>query len=223
MAQVSKGWGGWLWLKHMRAHLSRSTIFGAAMVLMLLGLPSLSSVPTGVGELGNDGCTCHGGDSDDVSVELIGLPEFYQSNATYNLSIVISGPEQSDQERHQGGFRMIASQGTIIFENSSQVKELEAGWTHEFEGTYQRVWNLTWTAHTSSLDPVQFIVHGNAVNGNEQSSGDEWNSFGAAIAHIDSPTQPEQPVFDRDIGLIDWTVFTFGLSALFFFLVRVAR
>lgn len=201
----------------------RSVIFGTALLLLVLGAPTFSSMPTGVGELGDNGCTCHGGDSTSVSVNVLGLPELYAPNMTYNLSIVIYGPPQDDANSHQGGFRFTVTSGAVVFENSTNTQSLEDGWTHQLSGTYQRVWNFTWTPSNDSLDPVEFIVHGNAVNGNGQSSGDAWNSFGAAIAHQDAPQEPEQPVFDRDIGALDWTVFAAGLAALMFFLVRTIK
>lgn len=201
----------------------RSVVFCAALVLLLLGAPTLSSMPTGVGELGDNGCTCHGGDSDTVSVNLHGLPDMYASNTSYNLSIMIDGPPQDDEQRHQGGFRLTVTRGTITFENSTNTQALEEGWTHQVAGTYQRVWNFSWTSPAASMDAVEFIVHGNAVNGNALSSGDDWNSFGAAIAHEDSPNQPQQPEFNRDIGPLDWTVFGLGITALMYFLVRTIK
>jgi len=201
----------------------RSVVFGTALLFLILGAPSFSSMPAGVGELGDDGCTCHGGDSASVSIYVLGLPDVYASNMSYNLSIVIDGPPQADANRHQGGFRLTVTSGLVVFENLTNTQSLEDGWTHQFSGTYQRIWNFTWTSSNDSLDPVDFIVHGNAVNGNGQSSGDAWNSFGAAIAHQDAPQDLQQPVFDRDIGALDWTVFAAGLTALLFFLVRTVR
>ena len=161
----------------------RSVILGTALLFLVLGAPTLSSMPAGVGELGDNGCTCHGGDSTSVSVHVLGLPEVYASNMSYNLSIAIDGPPQDDANSHQGGFRFTVTSGVVVFENSTNTQSLEDGWTHQLSGTYQRVWNFTWTPSNESIDPVEFIVHGNAVNGNGQSSGDAWNSFGAAIAH----------------------------------------
>ena len=208
----------------MRAKHSRSVLLGLALGFMLLWLPAFSSVQTGVGGLGDQGCTCHGGDSSEVTVVLSGLPVSFESNTTYNLSITVESAVPEHESSHQGGFRLIVNgEGVIAFENPTQAQQLEDGWTHEELGTYQRTWNLTWTSSETSTEPVEFIVHGNTVNGNELSSGDEWDSFGQAISHVDNPVQPEQPVFNRDIGVLDWTVFTLGLTALVFFFIRVIR
>ncbi|DAC30562.1 MAG TPA: hypothetical protein HA356_07425 [Candidatus Poseidoniaceae archaeon] len=208
----------------MRVTHLRPTIVGIALMVVLLAVPSFSSVPTGVGSLGDQGCTCHGGDSNDVLVSIRGLPAAFESNTSYNLSIAVEGSVAEHKENHQGGFRLtVTGEGIVAFENTSQSQFLDDGWTHQNNGTYQRMWNFTWTSPETSKDPVEFIVHGNAVNGNELSSGDEWNSFGQAIGHVDNPLPPEQPVFDRDIGPLDWAVFTFGLSALTLFFIRAVR
>lgn len=221
---MSKGRADSVEMKHMRFSPSRSAVLLAALAFMLLCLPTLSSVPTGVGQMGGGGCICHGGDSEQVSVSIIGLPSSFQSDTSYNLSIAIVSTIAEKSDGHQGGFRLsVQGGGTIAFDNSTATQELDDGWTHEIEGTYQRGWNFTWTSSNESTDPVEFIVHGNAVNGNNMSSGDAWNSFGRTIAHVDNPIEIEQPVFDREIGLLDWLVFTLGLSTLVFCLVRVVR
>ena len=208
----------------MRVIRLRPTIVGIALMIVLLAVPSFSSVPTGVGSLGDQGCTCHGGDSKDTLVTIHGLPASFESNTSYNLSITVESSVAEHEENHQGGFRLtVTGDGIVAFENTSQSQFLNDGWTHQNNGTYQRMWNFTWTSSETSTDPVEFIVHGNAVNGNELSTGDLWNSFGQAIGHVDNPLTPVQPVFDRDIGALDWAVFTFGLSALTLFFVRVVR
>jgi len=77
----------------------------ASMLLVLLFAPSISSLPAGVGEMGNEGCLCHEGASEATIVLISGLPEEFESNTTYNLSLQIESSIEPRSDSHQGGFR----------------------------------------------------------------------------------------------------------------------
>lgn len=196
----------------------------ASMLLVLLFAPSISSLPSGVGEMANDGCLCHGGASEATVVFISGLPVEFESNTTYNLSLQIDSSIEPSQDSHQGGFRFnVQGGGMVQFENASEVQILEDGWTHDLAGTYQRQWNLTWTSPENSTEPVKFSLVGNAVNGNEQSDGDGWSSHVVTIPHVDGPPVREDVSNQSDIDAVDWTVFVAGLATLAFFLFRVLK
>ena len=196
----------------------------ASMLLVLLFAPSITSLPSGVGEMANDGCLCHGGASEATVVFISGLPVEFESNTTYNLSLQIDSSIEPSQDSHQGGFRFnVQGGGMVQFENTSEVQILEDGWTHDLAGTYQRQWNLTWTSPENSTEPVKFSLVGNAVNGNEHSDGDAWSLYDLSIPHVDGPPVEEVMSSQSDIGALDWTVFGAGLAALAFFLVRVLK
>lgn len=208
----------------MRISRGSPSMVWASMLLVLLFAPSISSLPSGVGEMANDGCLCHGGASEATVVFISGLPVEFESNTTYNLSLQIDSSIEPSQDSHQGGFRFnVQGGGMVQFENASEVQILEDGWTHDLAGTYQRQWNLTWTSPENSTEPVKFSLVGNAVNGNEQSDGDGWSSHVVTIPHVDGPPVEEVMSSQSDIGALDWTVFCAGLAALAFFLVRVLK
>lgn len=223
-SQVSKGPTGSIGLKHMTIKWATSSVFWAASLILLLSAPSISSVPSGVGQAGNEGCICHGGASVETVVELEGLPAVFESNTTYNLSIEIQSTIDSLAEQHQGGFRLvIKGGGTVLFEDLEEVQYLEEGWTHQSNGTYQRTWNLTWTSPNNSTDPMEFTLIGNAVNGNQQSSGDAWGSFSKSIAHVDGPPVEQAPMNQTDIDAFDQLIFAIGILALAYFLLRTLK
>ena len=208
----------------MRISRGSPSMVWASMLLVLLFAPSISSLPSGVGEMANDGCLCHGGASEATVVFISGLPVEFESNTAYNLSLQIDSSIEPSQDSHQGGFRFnVQGGGMVQFENASEVQILEDGWTHDLAGTYQRQWNLTWTSPENSTEPVKFSLVGNAVNGNEQSDGDGWSSHVVTIPHVDGPPVEEVMSSQSDIGALDWTVFCAGLAALAFFLVRVLK
>ncbi len=222
--QVSKVPASSICMKQMRISRGPTSMVWASMLLVLLFAPSISSLPTGVGEMANEGCLCHGGASEATVVLISGLPGEFESNATYNISLQIDSSIEPSADSHLGGFRFyVQGGGTVQFENSSEVQFLEDGWTHDIAGTYQRQWNLTWTSPENSTEPVKFSLVGNAVNGNEQSDGDGWSSHVVTIPHVDGPPVEGDVSNQSDIDAIDWTVFGAGLAALAIFLIRVLK
>ena len=89
----------------MRISRGSPSMVWASMLLVLLFAPSISSLPSGVGEMANDGCLCHGGASEATVVFISGLPVEFESNTTYNLSLQIDSSIEPSQDSHQGGFR----------------------------------------------------------------------------------------------------------------------
>lgn len=149
------------------------------MLAILLTLPSVSSVPSGVGDEGNEGCLCHPR-ADFTEVSLVGLPSEYGANITYNVQLQISSSVEVDGENSQGGFRITVSNGSMMF-NQSEAQYLDNGWTHKENGTYQRMWDFTWTSPADNASRSEFTVYGNAVNGNGQQTGDAWNEYSLVL------------------------------------------
>ena len=137
------------------------------------------------------------------------------------------GPEVPNYGKRGRGKKfldgMVLAIEPMINRGSHRIKQLNDGWTHELAGTYQRQWNLTWTSHENSTEPVKFSLVGNAVNGNEQSDGDGWSSYVVSIPHVDGPPVEDTISEQTDISTLDWTVFGAALAALAFFLVRVLK
>ena len=73
--------------------------------------------------LENNGCVCHGAADDSTSVNLEGLPEIYNTSATYQLTLSIDSEVEANNP--QGGFRIIVSHGII----SGEVVDLDGGYT----------------------------------------------------------------------------------------------
>ena len=125
-----------------------------AMLTILLMFPSVSSVPSGVGVEGNEGCLCHSR-MESTTVNLIGLPVEYGANTTYDVQLLINSPVEVVEEQSQGGFRITVSNGTMVF-NESEAQFLDNGWTHKNNGTYQRSWNFTWTSPNDNMSRSEF-------------------------------------------------------------------
>lgn len=187
------------------------------LVLLLfssLGLSSSQSFPIGVGELANDGCACHGSASNSTESFLVGLPEFFESNQTFELTLVIESSIALQTNASQGGFRLLVSDGDIEFDNLNESQELEDGWTHTNVGNAQRTWNFTWTAPLDNASTVDFIVFGNAVNGNENPMGDAWNAYGVTIPGSSFDGALNQPDIDQTYSLIDYSIIIGGLLTI---------
>ena len=62
----------------------------------------------------------------------------------------------------------------------------------------QRSWQATWLAPSDDSKLATFIIHGNAVNGNGESSGDEWNSLAIAIPGANYTGEVITPILAED-------------------------
>ena len=147
-------------------------------VLALLAQVAVSA-PSGIGSSANEGCLCHGESNSNTIVEVRGLPEYFESNTSYDFSIEVSSltilPNANGE---RGGFRMLVTSGSIDFnESEGMIQQLDDGWTHTETGNKVRMWNFSFTSPESNASVVDFTIYGNAVNGNQASSGDEWNSL----------------------------------------------
>ena len=149
-------------------------------LLLLLIFFALASqgqaLPTGVGNLADDGCVCHGGIDESTIVTLSGLPEQYNSSQEYNITLSIESPVGKDVV--QGGFRIIISEGELVGDGWQLI---ENGYTHSSEINDRRAWDAVWIAPEKTDKLATFIIHGNAVNGDGTTTGDEWNSQSLAI------------------------------------------
>ena len=188
-----------------------------------LGLSSSQSFSIGVGESANDGCTCHGGASNSTESFLVGLPESFESNQTFELTLVIESSIDLLTNATQGGFRLLVSDGNIEFDNPNESKELEDGWTHTIEGNSQRTWNFTWTAPLDNASTVEFIVFGNAVNGNGNSMGDAWDAYGVTIPGSSFDGTLIQPDAEQTYSLTDYSIIIGGLLTILVCLYIVVK
>jgi hypothetical protein len=183
-----------------------------ATLTILLMLPSVSSVPSGVGVEGNEGCLCHSR-MDSTTVSLVGLPTEYGANMTYDVQLLINSPVEIVEEQSQGGFRITVSNGTMTF-NESEAQFLDNGWTHTENGTYQRAWNFTWTSPNNNMSRSEFLVYGNAVNGNDGQTGDGWNEYSVVLPGIEYEGDLDKSSSIDGLGMYDKLLLAIGLCAL---------
>ena len=165
----------------------------------------------GIGEDGNDGCICHRASDDTTIISLEGLPEVYNSSQQYELVLTIESPVEENDVK--GGFRILISQGNM----TGEVEELDDGYTHNSSLNKQRVWNITWTAPLEDDKLATFVIHGNAVNGNENPLGDKWNSISMAIPgpnYTGEVKAPELKNSDYEISGVQMAVGVIGIIAV---------
>lgn len=150
----------------------------ALVVLLLTTTASTWAIasPNGLGAEANEGCLCHTPD-DSTLVQIEGLPETFASDTTYGLVLTISSSIEQAANGSQGGFRWVVDEGELSPMNNSTVQELDGGWTHTYEGSMLRSWNVQWTSPSDNTTAAQFVIHGNAVNGNNAPTGDAWSTL----------------------------------------------
>ncbi len=161
----------------------------AVVVVLVLALLSQVAVsaPSGIGKSANEGCLCHGDKDQSTTVKIEGLPESYESNTMYNFSITVeSETVAANPNGSIGGFRMLVTGGSITFDESAGlIQELDDGWTHTKSGNTVRSWNFSFVSPEENASYVDFTVYGNAVNGNQASSEDAWNSHSLRLPGVE--------------------------------------
>lgn len=194
------------------------------LVFVLL-LPWASSAPQGIGDIAGQGCICHG--SLDASTELIvvGLPAEFESNTSYNFSLEVRSSKVSiSTGQEAGGFRIDISSGDLQFNNTvGHIQELEEGWTHTDSGNKVRVWNFTYISPSDNTTFTDFTINANAVNGNDQSTGDAWNGTTIRIPGAAYVGELEPPLKDESLGALDYAVGStalVGLLAIAFIIIK---
>jgi len=193
------------------------------LLILLFTSPLAQSFSSGVGDLADDGCLCHGVKSQSTTVIIDGIPQQWVANSTYNMSIIINSSIEISQDENArlGGFRLIIDNGIVIFEESNNSQLINDGYTHTSEGNQYRQWNFSWTAPSSNDSVITFIVHGNAVNSDEQSSGDAWNyiSYSAAgqgfTGVIGESANYSDEIQNSDIALLVFAIIS--LIGLFYY------
>ena len=161
----------------------------AVVVVLVLALLSQVAVsaPSGIGKSANEGCLCHGDRDQSTTVWIEGLPESYESNTIYNFSIIVESEKvPANPNGSIGGFRMLVVGGSITFDESAGlIQELDDGWTHTESGNMVRSWNLSFVSPEDNASYVDFTVYGIAVNGNQASSEDAWNSLSLRLPGVE--------------------------------------
>ena len=161
----------------------------AVVVVLVLALLSQVAVsaPSGIGKSANEGCLCHGDRDQSTTVWVEGLPKSYESNTMYNFSITVESETVAVNPNGSiGGFRMLVVGGLIIFDESTGlIQELDGGWTHTESGNKLRSWNFSILSPEDNASYVDFTVYGNAVNGNQASSEDAWNSLSLRLPGVE--------------------------------------
>ncbi|MGB0786804.1 MAG: choice-of-anchor V domain-containing protein [Candidatus Poseidoniaceae archaeon] len=198
----------------------------AVVVVLVLALLSQVAVsaPSGIGKSANEGCLCHGDRDQSTTVWVEGLPESYESNTMYNFSITVESETVAVNPNGSiGGFRILVVGGSIIFDESAGlIQELDGGWTHTESGNKLRSWNFSLLSPEDNASYVDFKVYGNAVNGNQASSEDAWNSLSLRLPGVEYDGE----IFsDRADGFspMDYTVGLVSMIALVGLLIITLR
>lgn len=197
----------------------------ATFILLAITITPLStSFPSGVEDIGDQGCLCHGESNQQTAISLSGLPEKFEANTTYNLTLTVANEliEENVGEPY-GGFRMTVSQGTIVFENSNQTQYLDGGWTHTATGNKHREWKLTWNSPSDNTSKTVIDIKGNAVNGNGASSGDSWNNAIYTIPGVNNFDDISNQSSNHTMSKYDEAFLVFTLILLALLAVRILR
>ena len=60
------------------------------VLISLVMVPHMDAAPGGIGTIGDNGCSCHGGPSSDTTVTVTGLPDVYNSSESYLFTVTVT-------------------------------------------------------------------------------------------------------------------------------------
>ncbi len=213
-------------LGHCVDYLDSTRFMTLFLVSVLLFIPaeSVDSYPNGVGEIGNDGCLCHGESNQKTEIAILGLPDKFESNTNYGLEIVLTNDNvEISEQSAQGGFRMLVDSGRVEF-NDSQGIFLDNGWTHRETSNQQRSWRFLWYSPSDNTTMAKFTVNGNVVNGNNQSDGDVWDRTVIYVPGVQNfDPIPSEIQSEHELELFDRAMLISGLIALLYICYRTIR
>ena len=144
------------------------------ILLSMFAIPQFTAAPGGIGNIGDNGCSCHGSPSADTTVTVTGLPEQFNASETYPFTVTVTndamtlwadGIEEDGWNTRAGGFRILASKGTVTSVDPTLSQEKEGGLTHTDEGNKFRTWDFEWVAPADDTVFTEFTINANAVNG----------------------------------------------------------
>jgi hypothetical protein len=186
---------------------NRVVIFTIIGILLCLPANNVDGFPNGVGDVGSEGCLCHGEANSGTSISLSGLPEKFES----------------DTNSAQGGFRVTSDIGTLFFDNDTG-HFVDGGWTHKESSNQQRIWNLTWLSPSDNTTMSKITIYGNAVNGNQMSNGDNWNVIEVYVPGVENfDPIPNAQIIEHELEFFDKTMLVFGLLALLYICFRMIK
>lgn len=155
----------------------RRNLLSSAFLALVLGILYLttSSNSGGITGVSTVGCTCHGSSSNQTTMTLTGIPSTgWVAGTTYSMTLTVTNSGKSE-----AGFDLTVTQGTIT--NGSAGTTISGSGNELYHNTPQvlssgtATWTFSWTAPSSgSSTLVTFHVSGNAVDGNNFQSNDQW-------------------------------------------------
>ena len=95
---------------------------------------------------------------------------------------------------------------------------MDDGWTHTEAGNAVRMWNFSFTSPADNSSFVDFSIYGNAVNGNQANTGDQWNSVTIRLPGMTYDGE----VFSQDVEEFSPTDYTVGLISLLALILLLA-
>ncbi len=153
-----------------------STLLGFGCLATYLVFTSSSGGMMGVASTGCGGNGCHGTQNAATGISITGIPATgYVAGTTYPVTLTVT---VASAALTAAGFDLTVSGGTL---GNAPANTMLMGGT-ELHHTAPKAmvastvsWNFNWTAPAAGTPSVNINISANAVNQNNNSSGDQWN------------------------------------------------
>lgn len=137
--------------------------------------------------MGCGGGGCHQ-NSPNTTISLTGIPASgYVNGVTYSMTLTVSNALKS-----KAGFNLTVNQGGLTAGagmNINGSQELKHSTPLQMISNVA-TWSFDWTAPVTGTSPVIFFIAGNAVDGNNNSSNDEFETTQAQFSAASTTSPP---------------------------------
>ncbi len=162
---------------------------------VLLTVPALA-MHSGPGALNSNneltveyGCSCHnnGAPSDRAVVMITGVPLMYEISKAYNFTITVADSLtlSGGNGNSKGGFLLSSNgSGQFSWEETEEIRQAldRPDDISHSDTDSDGIWEVSWTAPSEDIGPVQFWLAGNSVDGGGiPDEMDYWNLLSFSV------------------------------------------
>jgi hypothetical protein len=155
--------------------LTKALAIGVLMVL-LAAAPAIQGSSSGKHNQASAGCTCHYNAGGITATN--DFPTSYTAGQVYNINIGHTGGSQA----FVGGFNVVVNKGTI--QNAGSGVQISGGTSATHTSSGQLGWTFDWQAPNAGSGTVNVDIAVMQANGNNQNSGDAWDTDSVSITEI---------------------------------------
>ena len=164
-----------------------------------------------------NGCSCHMDEQlDEGMYSIIGIPNEYVPENTYNISLAINDTTVVSVEDaiRYGGFLAEVSEGSFVTDENYWIGGEGAYISHNENSNDVRNWTFQWTAPSEGAGDALFTIYYNVVNG-VGTGGDQWGYITAVSIGTPQVKSEEASIHELGVSLMQYWIALLAIAVVF--------